>query len=649
MYGGFAETWMKDVLPENTRTEKLAIISAIESEIERAALHVWDRDLLGIATKLKASRRKKDVEKSDKQKRASCLALYLQTVENDCLMAIRECLERHERSADINLFDGALVRKKDDNELTMPGDIMRACEAFVLEKTGQEIRLAQKPIETSFNFSESDQEKWVRVSEINDRDASYAFIRAMGEGRVVFDRKALYVFDERTGMFSSDESLILELIMVRHADSLRFECVNADGSVKRKDYGRNLNNAKTLKNGLEPLCRNTGFFDDNIETSLGKLLFADGIYDFESDMFTEGFDNKIVFSERITRPYPRERDELMYQRVNKLLFEDPFLGANHNAATYEKKAFAAALAGEYELKNVYFCLGQTNSSKGLTQLAFSQAFQGFVGEFDIQNLMIRSNTDDPAKANGFILPFCNKRIVFSSEATMENSIDGNILKSLFSGGDPMQARYMKKDAITIVNRATAFVMANDLPNVKPFDGGVQDRMKILEFQAQFVENPTLSHHRQADPEVKTFFKKDDGAKDALFHIMRDAYKERREHGMVVPPECLQAFKDYAEDENSLRAILEMKYTITGNVSAYVDDDGNEQPHGDYVSCAELEAFFKRQKVGLGKKARARELEALGLVNKKPNGKCIQIKVFGTVKTVWLGLKPNAPEITDFIS
>lgn len=58
----------------------------------------------------------------------------------------------------------------------------------------------------------------------------------------------------------------------------------------------------------------------------------------------------------------------------------------------------------------------------------------------------------------------------------------------------------------IVNRATLFLMVNDIPKIQPVDDGVRNRVGCVEFRCTFVDNPTGPLERKADPDIKVLLK-----------------------------------------------------------------------------------------------------------------------------------------------
>jgi hypothetical protein len=55
---------------------------------------------------------------------------------------------------------------------------------------------------------------------------------------------------------------------------------------------------KLIENLVLSQLPEDNFISKNVDSSMGKLLFADGYYDFYENKFNEGFNNKIVFLQR---------------------------------------------------------------------------------------------------------------------------------------------------------------------------------------------------------------------------------------------------------------------------------------------------------------------------------------------------------------
>lgn len=86
-------------------------------------------------------------ERGDRNLRARVMAFALQTVERQCLEAMREALKKRGYEMHVLIHDGGLVRTYGDVK-ELPADVLREVEAHVHSETGYHIQLLCKPMET---------------------------------------------------------------------------------------------------------------------------------------------------------------------------------------------------------------------------------------------------------------------------------------------------------------------------------------------------------------------------------------------------------------------------------------------------------------------------------------------------------------------
>ena len=216
--------------------------------------------------------------------------------------------------------------------------------------------------------------------------------------------------------------------------------------------------------------------------------------------------------------------------------------------------------------------------KGLLTKAFRDSFDGYIDEYDANNLLYNSNSQDEAKKLAWTVDLIGVRIGFSNECRMDKKqgLDGNLIKSLSSGSDTMKHRVNHENQKSFINRATLFFLSNDIPNITPMDGGVVERAKFIRYKLSFVNNPQKNNERLANPNVKSKFNKDE-YKDGLFYLMIDTYNnlmsnEKTLGGYIPePPSILLETKEWIKDESMIfnDKILE-KYEITNNKEDYVE-------------------------------------------------------------------------------
>lgn len=502
--------------------------------------------------------------------KASCLAVVAQDLERELLLKIDDYLRTRGRSFDTLIYDGGLIRKL-DGETEFPPDLIQDVEQHIAKTTGYPIKLAIKPMTHTFSIPE---EKLVPTSiTISDSWAAKKFVELLGPNIVLDSSRGRYIFDDTTGLWSQTEDT-LKRWLNRFEKKMIFKQETAMG-LRTYDYHGNESSVvamiKNINRHLEP----TDFVSPRSATAIGKLLFADGIFDMATGNFTEGFNPDYFFFGRIPRDFPRERDEEMIRMVHKLLFEDPYLAEQKEQARFYKIGLARALYGDYQAKRCYATVGEPNCGRGLLTGALAAAFGDYVDTFDSNNLLYNPRDGaDSAKQNAWLLPIASARLAIGNEIrlTKDQFIDGNKLKAIASGGDTLKGRLNHKDAVSFVCMVTFLLQLNDLPTIKPADKGILNRLCVNELRKSYHVNPEPGNPRQMpqDSTLKAKFETEPYM-NALFYVMMDAWAEFEEMGKVFekPHDVVEATSDWVETKASIRALLDEEYEVTKNEEDFV--------------------------------------------------------------------------------
>lgn len=494
--------------------------------------------------------------KNKPNKKASLFALILQTEECKCLLLLDEFLKSKGRQADILMFDGLNVLKQ-LNEIEFPKNLLVEAENYIYEKSGYKMKITEKAIENNYEIKE--------IENINDLNAAKKFVLLMGDNMINHNGEIFY-FNENTGMWENTTDAFITNI-IKHHNKLIFLNKATNRYI---DYGGIGRNTDQMKRYFTSLISDTKFMSDRQDSSIGKLLFADGIYDFNTDTFTKGFNKEIIFFKRINRNFPTERNEELISELNKVLFVNAFdIDNNKEAGEYLKKSLCLAIYGEYTDKKVHFATGLSNCGKGVLVCALRSCFEGYVSEFDANNLQYNKNYgSDEGKRMAWLKDLQNVRLAFSSEVRIikgkSTGIDGNLLKKLSSGGDANKIRGNYENEYEMVNKSSIFIMCNDVPNIEPPDEAVCDRLYFIRYMLRFVKNPVEENERYGDENIKKKLKQNDYI-NALFFLFKDTYKDILSNGVIVPNCVLAEKSNWIVDENTLfkQYILE-KFEITNN-------------------------------------------------------------------------------------
>jgi hypothetical protein len=338
-------------------------------------------------------------------------------------------------------------------------------------------------------------------------------------------------------------------------------------------------------------------------TTLGKICFEDGVYDFRRKQFNRWNDeylkeNPVYSCVKITRNFPsttpllQEEDE---KRMKKVFYDS----MGEEKAEIFLKYLARVAAGEIQDKNFSSLIFERDSSKGVINDWFETAFQNYVGQADSDSFLTKDSMGDSEKENGWLLPFQYKRFMFVSEFTIDfkhsrKTISSKLVKSINSGGDTLKGRLMRENGVNFKLQVSTIFMGNDMPppdSADMFEKCLQLTSSV-QFKSQEQINALLDQVKDnaelvasrtqklkvADHTLRASVKTDDYA-DSIVRLMIKYYSNKE----ITLIQC----KHIDEEQESLDIRILDAFVITGNDEDRVTNDA-------------LREFAKDTNVGLKK-------------------------------------------------
>lgn len=498
---------------------------------------------------------KKDPTKENKK--SSTLSITAQVLEHKCLMAIYDYITKQGYKVGALCFDGLMVEKTKALKKDLS---FKNCEKYVKEKTGYEIKLDYKPMDTELSFILPQFSEYVE----SDRDCQEKLFKIEGSDKFKYCKGDLYVYDEKTGMYSTDETMIYYyLVKNRKYLSIVISMNERTGAENKDNYGDTAKLQKRVIQFVKQASKDDEWLVRTQSSSIGHLLFRDGIYNMNTGVFTKGFNPKIVFHARIGWDFPKyDKNEIKesFKISFGALFKDP---------KPMIAALAIALAGNTKVKRFYFCPGKTGAGKsGLIKL-LELAFGEYIGNFNAESLAHKSSSDnkDEAAKNRWAYLIRSCRIALSNEMNMKKDINANDIKKHSSGGDRIIGRTHNKEEKAFKPHYTLFCMLNDIPKIAPMDDATVNRLTYIEFPYVFVD--------KKDVDKKDYYKKKDRNLDekietesiirGFIHIILDGYKDYLKNG---EPEFDQELKSTwtidNKHNNEIIELIKEYYDITKN-------------------------------------------------------------------------------------
>lgn len=497
----------------------------------------------------------KDVTKINKE--SSTLSIIADCLEHKCLMAMCEYFKKHKYIVGVLCFDGLMIEKgkfiKDNNI----DEVLKECEKYVKKQTGYEIILDEKPMNTDLSIILPDHSYYVE----SDRDCADKLLKIEGKGKFKFCEGELYIFNETTGKFDNQrlvQNITLFQYLIKNRDyfNIIISTNQKTGEIKMDNYGDTCKLQHNVIQFIKSMSQDEDWITRTQHTSLGYLLFKDGIYNMKTSKFTKGFNQEIVFHCQVPHNYPvRNIDEEKYalDKSFNVLFDDqdPMI-----------LSLSRALAGDNHIKKFYFCPGKSNAGKSKLIKMLEVAFGNYVGTFNAEVLAVSSKGDTKEEAQknrwALILRWC--RILTSNEVDMDKHTSGSQIKKHASGGDKVVARDHYGSEIGFKPHYTLFCMLNDIPKIVPMDQAVINRTLYIEFPYVFVtkeqmkkNNNRKPYYLEMDPELDTIIESEKFIR-GFIHIILSGYKQYLKSGM--PKYDDKAKKQWTSDARQSDEILD---------------------------------------------------------------------------------------------
>ena len=442
------------------------------------------------------------------------------------------------------IHDGFLVE-----HLDIDGSIIREIEDEIKNRVGLQVNLSIKSM-TDYDTSrlwDSDIQP-EDIEEMGDVDAAeYFYEKVTSEGHEFVRCGNLYWwYDPTIGLWSDDFV------------PLRRYMKDIPGQ-----YGQ-----MTRKQDMM-MVQFKALFPENKQfmkqSTRGYLPFNNGVWDFENKKLVP-FSSKYFFTEKLPWDYG-ETDDCLVNEIRQKLIDGVFGGLGD----YYLKVLARAIAGNIEDKTFCVAIGDSNSGKGCNTDALFGAFPGFVANINASNFAYKKSDGDAAKNRSWMVGCARARLLVCNEISMKDPLDGNIIKTSSSGGDPITARQNYKDELEFVLAGTAFVFANDIPAISPMDDAVQNRMRYLETAYSYLDGhmyeqkKMLDNVRKADPDLKTVFLKRVDVLRTFALMVVGAWSPDKP---VAPEEVVKATKEWTAADD-IDAKLDELFEVSDDPDAYM--------------------------------------------------------------------------------
>jgi hypothetical protein len=460
------------------------------------------------------------------------MAILCQQMEKLCLLGLYQYCKENKYEVGALIHDGLHITSKPD---------LIEMEKYIKDKLDINIKLEIKEFQEinmdKIHFCKNE----VEGSEIIIKDLQDILIRSNNDLFILYDN--VWYNDEKKIKFVIKNIIKKYDILIKNSFGFSNISKSITGINKLVDY---ILDSELIKEDY--------YIEDKLfNSNLKCICFNNGFYDMEKDKFFKYENNNIYTRFKLSYDYEEPSEEDL-KEVNKLLF-DPVFGDKTEIKHLFNNYVARSIAGCYEDKDWLIGLGERDSGKGSYMELCKYTFEDYVKFTNAENFKYKENVSDVAKSYSWLVRLQGCRLLVSNEFEKRKNggeVNGNMIKKICSGGDPIEARVNNKDEIEFKLQCKYMALLNDIPEITPSDA--KEKLIQFNYPYKFVDKDdkrcgkktNLFEYREGDENIKTKLRQPN-LRNAFFKIIQDYYKLGKP--IITDEQILKDINEIKEEDN----------------------------------------------------------------------------------------------------
>jgi len=460
------------------------------------------------------------------------MAILCQQMEKLCLLGLYQYCKENKYEVGALIHDGLHISSKPD---------LIEMEKYIKDKLDINIKLEIKEFQEinmdKIHFCKNE----VEGSEIIIKDLQDILIRSNNDLFILYDN--VWYNDDKKIKFVIKNIIKKYDILIKNSFGFSNISKSITGINKLVDY---ILDSELIKEDY--------YIEDKLfNSNLKCICFNNGFYDMEKDKFFKYENNNIYTRFKLSYDYEEPSEEDL-KEVNKLLF-DPVFGDKTEIKHLFNNYVARSIAGCYEDKDWLIGLGERDSGKGSYMELCKYTFEDYVKFTNAENFKYKENVSDVAKSYSWLVRLQGCRLLVSNEFEKRKNggeVNGNMIKKICSGGDPIEARVNNKDEIEFKLQCKYMALLNDIPEITPSDA--KEKLIQFNYPYKFVDKDdkrcgkktNLFEYREGDENIKTKLRQPN-LRNAFFKIIQDYYKLGKP--IITDEQILKDINEIKEEDN----------------------------------------------------------------------------------------------------
>jgi P4 family phage/plasmid primase-like protien len=294
---------------------------------------------------------------------------------------------------------------------------------------------------------------------------------------------------------------------------------------------------------------NEKFEDELLDANPNLIGFENGVYDLSNLEFREGHpEDYISFSTKINFIEYDPQDQYI-ERIMEFMSK---VLPNKAVREYMLTLMSSMLDGNNKEEKFYIWTGHGSNGKSKCIELLEKVLGDYACTFNIT--LLTSKRVGSSQTNSELVRAKGRRFAVLQEPEEGEKINAGFMKEL-SGNDKIIARGLYKESIEFKPMFKMVLTCNHLPSVPPEDGGTWRRIRLVEFDSHFCENPNPANKKEFHIDRELAFKFDDW-RETFMSLLIHYFKMYKDHGIYEPTEVLQCTKNYQRSNDVLGEFMD---------------------------------------------------------------------------------------------
>ena len=299
-----------------------------------------------------------------------------------------------------------------------------------------------------------------------------------------------------------------------------------------------------------------------LDSNLTLIGFNNGVFDLDRLTFRDGRpEDYLSFNVGYDYvPYSAENaDAIALKTFLMQILPDA------DERTYVLMLMSTFLSGKTDEQKFHIWTGCGSNGKSQLLNLIELAFGDYAMKLPVT--VLTQKRVGASACNPEILLTKGKRFVSFQEPEKEDKIHVGYMKEL-TGGDSIMARGLHKNPINFKPQFKMVLACNDLPKIPSTDGGTWRRLRVVQFQSKFVDDPDPNKPNEHAKDI-SIPQKLKQWKTAFMGILIEMYGEYKRSGKLHEPESVLKYTN--EYKRKSDALMEF-------ISEFVEETNDAKEH-----------------------------------------------------------------------